>query len=396
MKLFILAVCAVLFFASPCVALLSKGALRVPLQQVPRGPYLSTEGAVGHLAKQASKLSAEYGGDDDIIHVNNYMDSEYYGPITVGTPGVEFQVIFDTGSSNLWIPSSNCGDCKHFGPKYDGAKSSTYQANGTEFKILYGSGPVAGFFSEDTVTLGSKVAKSVLFGAITDVSGLGLAYALGKFDGICGMAYKTISINNVPPVFEALYSQGVIAQGVFSFYLSDAEKKDSTSTMDIGGIDTDHFTGDLFDIPLSSSTYYEITLDGMFQSGDSDNLVSAKKAILDTGTSLITASVKDVKNIAKLVGATPNPVAPTEYMVDCAKIPDMPTLEFELNGQRFPMDPVDYTLNEQGECLLAIMGIDIPAPAGPLVILGDPFLRKYFTAFDWENNKVSIAPATAN
>jgi hypothetical protein len=166
--------------------------------------------------------------------------------------------------------------------------------------------------------------------------------------------------------------------------------------MDIGGIDTDHFTGDLFDIPLSSSTYYEITLDGMFQSGDSDNLVSAKKAILDTGTSLITASVKDVKNIAKLVGATPNPVAPTEFMVDCAKIPDMPTLEFELNGQRFPMDPVDYTLNEQGECLLAIMGIDIPAPAGPLVILGDPFLRKYFTAFDWENYKVSIAPATAN
>jgi saccharopepsin len=37
------------------------------------------------------------------------------------------------------------------------------------------------------------------------------------------------------------------------------------------------------------------------------------------------------------------------------------------------------------------MGMDIPAPAGPLAILGDAFLRKWYSIYDLKKNAVGIA-----
>jgi hypothetical protein len=147
----------------------------------------------------------EVTGPDGVpVVINDFSNAQYYGPISVGTPGQVFNVIFDTGSSNLWIPGKSCGLNCGLHPQYDSTKSTTYVANGTTFAIQYGSGPVSGFLSEDSVNVGGLEVQGQTFAEINVVSGLGLGYMLGKFDGILGMAFNTISVDDIPTVYYSM------------------------------------------------------------------------------------------------------------------------------------------------------------------------------------------------
>ena len=214
---------------------------------------------------------------------------------------------------------------------------------------------------------------------MTDASGLGLGYLLGKFDGILGMAFRTISVNKVVTPFENLLSRNLLKDSKFSFYLGNSETDDGELLL--GGYDISKFTGAITWVPVVSENYWAISIDNVEANGVS--FVSSKKehkAIVDTGTSLLAGPDKEIQKLASVVGA--KKLFNGEYTVDCTKISYLPPVEITILATKFTLQPSEYVITSSQVCLLGFVGLNIPEPVGPLWILGDVFIRKYYTIFD--------------
>jgi len=332
------------------------------------------------------KDTAIHAEGDHNVPVSNFLNAQYFSEITIGTPPQTFKVVLDTGSSNLWVPSSECGSIAcYLHTKYDSSSSSTYKKNGTKFEIRYGSGSLSGFVSQDVMSIGDLKIKDQIFAEATEEPGL--AFAFGRFDGILGLGYDTISVNKIPPPFYNMIDQGLLDEPVFAFYLSDTNNGDDSEAT-FGGIDKSHYTGKMTTIPLRRKAYWEVDLDAI-TFGDSTAELENTGVILDTGTSLIALPTTLAELLNKEIGAKKGYNG--QYTIECDKRDSLPDMSFTLSGHEFAITPYDYILEVQGSCISSFMGMDFPEPVGPLAILGDAFLRKWYSVYDLGNNRVGLA-----
>ncbi len=84
------------------------------------------------------------------------------------------------------------------------------------------------------------------------MTGLGPAFAIGKFDGIMGMAFQSISVDHLPTIFELMVQDKLVDEPVFAFYLPSTSG--AAGELILGGIDASHYTGKLSYVPLTSET----------------------------------------------------------------------------------------------------------------------------------------------
>ncbi|XP_006899361.1 PREDICTED: chymosin-like [Elephantulus edwardii] len=338
------------------------------------------------LRKHQYSISKKYSKSKGVASepLTNYLDCQYFGKISIGNPPQEFTVVFDTGSSDLWVPSVYCNSdaCQNH-QRFNPTKSSTFQNMGRPLSIQYGTGSMQGFLGYDTVTVSDIVDRHQTVGLSTKEPGFVFTYS--EFDGILGLAYPSLASEYSVPVFDNMMNQHLVAHDLFSVYMS---RNEHGSMLTLGAIDPSYYTGSLHWVPVTVQEYWQFTVDSITVDGVVVACYGGCQAILDTGTSLLAGPASDILNIQKVIGATQGQYG--QYDIDCGSLSSMPTVVFEIQGRQYPLPPSAYT-NQQnpGFCTSGFQGDN----NSQQWILGDVFIREYYSVFDRANNRVGLAKA---
>ena len=340
-------------------------------------------------------------GDNGVVMeyklpIDEVNHSQYVGTIEVGTPRQEFKVIFDTGSANLWIMGDSCISpaCKvhkMFKPRL----SRTFSRKAVEMTVQFGTGRIRGFLGSDKFHLGPIHVDKQNFGQITRADGA--VFMNIKFDGILGLAFPQLSAAGYLPVFDSIMEQQLLSDNSFSFYYSPRNLH-RQSYIILGKPDRDLYTGDITYINVSKEFYWQVDMVDIEVDGRPLNLCPNGycKAVVDTGTSLNTGPSKDVHKVLDAIGLIGH---------SCTNLDSLPTITYVLRDQngthRFSLEPKWYMVRSmitKTMCKEGWMALDVPAPRGPLWIIGDVFMKKFYTVYHRgaDRKPASVGFALAN
>jgi cathepsin D len=336
-----------------------------------------------------ARVAATANGDLPSVSLTDVQDIEYFGEVSIGSPAQTFKVIYDTGSSNLWVPGKSCSNCKSGSVRYDSSKSTEYSKNGESFSMQYGTGSCTGFLSNDVITLGGATITNFTFGEVaTEAEDV---FGSAPFDGILGMGPAAAAVDKVAMPMQMLVDQKKIDHNIFAYYLASGGKTGSTLTL--GGTDSSFHTGDFTYISVSVAAkvlpYWLIKGSDIKVDGKSTGACGwiGCQSVVDTGTSIIAGPTSAVSKMIAQIGNV------TE---DCSNADSLPTVTFTFDGHDFDLGPEFYVIrvSDSGKELCQL-GIQAMNAGIPLWILGDPFLRKYYTVWDAEANRVGFTVAKA-
>ena len=360
--------------------LASTLSVRIPLSQTPLSKSaLETKKAFLQSSELKEQMQAYVSGNHEgNLPIKDYTDTQYVAEMDLGTPDQQFMVVPDTGSSNVWVYSSSCwtSPACYVHKTYKEGKSSSFEKDGHKFELNYGSGGIKGFWSKDTVSFGGLDAEHFTFGEVNSASGM--AFIVGHMDGILGLAYPSISVDNLPVFMESADTD----DQSFSFLLGHTDQE---SYLVVPGVDDDLFTGPFQYHSVIEQKYWSLNMTEIKVGDVSIPKVNEYKGVIDSGTSLIVGSTEIVNPIIEQIG---------EIDQTCKDNSGHPDVTISFDGVEYTLTSEDYIVKVESflgtACLLGIMASEFPEGFNYLII-GDTFMRKYYTHFDQNQNRVGFA-----
>merc|ERR1719159_2316799 len=169
---------------------------------------------------------------------------------------------------------------------------------------------------------------------------------------------------------------------LFSVFLSDSEMESSEITF--GAVKDEHMVTPMFWEPVAKDTgYWQVQIEDITINNKKQSLCNDCQVAVDTGTSQLAGPTDVITELSKRL----------DVKSDCSNFNNLPDLGFVMGDNILNLKPTDYVDKGPDGCEVSLMPLDVPPPNGPLFIFGDPFLRKYYTAYDSANKRVGFATA---
>ncbi|XP_049780921.1 lysosomal aspartic protease-like isoform X3 [Schistocerca cancellata] len=332
---------------------------------------------------------------NDSVALFKYLDNEFYGEIGLGHPAQKVKMIFDTAWANTYVASEKCSyfniACRLHN-RYDAKKSTTYVKDGTPFNVDLGSSNLTGFLSTDRLNIGHLVVENQTFAEIVK---LPMMYLFSIADGVVGLAYDSLSIDNVVPVFYNIMKQNLIkAPPIFSFYINRDRTTDRGGNLILGASEKKHYNGSFTYLPVTKKEYWQFHMDKIDVDLGTKLIPFCEngcEALIDTSTTTITGPASEIEKIHELLPVSPFVLG--RYRVPCNKVIKLPAIHFVLQGKNFTLKGPDYVqeITKWGftVCLSALVGNE----ASNIWSLGASFIAQYYTEFDMKSDRIGFAKA---
>jgi len=338
---------------------------------------------------------------------------QYYGEVTIGTPPQKFTVIFDTGSGHLMVPSAKCDSAAcSVHKRFFANQSSTAMAIGWADEPLkavdddndrdtmvvnFAMGDAVGQYARDRVCLGSPAAFCALADFVEMTEESDNPFKEAEWDGIVGLGQ---AVSDAPEfnLFGVLAGSSTpsMQQPVFAVYLGRGIEDEAE--ISFGGVRAERMAEQLTWVPVYEEGYWQFQFTDFVVDGKPMNMCAKYgdrkcQAVLDTGSSLMMGPKDDLTQLLKALRF------PQDTQQNCTKNQTFPKLGFVIANKTFEMDPDDYMDRSQDghaegveSCWAHMMPIG-DTGRGPIVVLGMPFLRAFYTAYDVKAKKIGIAKA---